>query len=326
VGCLVRFLGGALLLLVAAIGARRILERPAPIPAPVSGEKDFVVDGVRWRSREIPGKGTPIVYVHGLLSTSASWKRALEQASAGHPAIAVDLPGFGFSDRPWPYDYTVAGQAEALLRYLDARELDSVVLVGNSLGGAVCLVAAAARPSRVAALVLVGSASPVSEVPWNFRLLRAPVIGELEMELLIRPVQEFALRYRLFARPERVTQEEVDEDWVPIRVAGTRRAALAAIRSSARGFEGLLSRIRVPTLVLWGKEDKILPSQEGLRLASQIPTARLVVLPDTGHLPQEETPEEFSRAVSGFLREVLPGQVTGRSSRDSETFRVAQSW
>jgi len=304
-GCLVRFLGGALLLVALAIGARRLLERPMAIPAPIAGEKDTLVRGVRWRSREADGTGLPVVFVHGLLSTSASWKRALAPSSAGHPAVAVDLPGFGFSDRPWPHDYTVGGQAEGLLAYLDARRFDRVALVGNSLGGAVCLVAAAARPARVAALVLVGSASPVSSIPWNFQLLRVPVLGEVEMEFLIRPVTEAALRYRLFARGERVTREEVDDDWSSVRVPGTRRAALAAVRSSSRGYEGLLERIRIPTLVLWGKQDRILPPEEGLRLATEIPRARLVVLPDTGHIPQEETPEEFSHAVGQFLEEAL---------------------
>src|SRR5450756_2443615 len=100
-GCLVRLSGVLVLLLVLAILARRVLESPAPIPPPGPGERDTVVNGVRWRSRETPGSGVPVLYVHGLLSTSASWKRALTAASGGRPAVAVDLPGFGLSDRPW---------------------------------------------------------------------------------------------------------------------------------------------------------------------------------------------------------------------------------
>ena len=303
-GCLVRSLGSAVAFLLSAIALRRMLEHPVSIAPPAAGQVDTVVAGVRWRSREQGGAGVPVVYVHGMLSSSTTWKKVLPSASGGRPAVAVDLPGFGFSERPWPYDYTVGGQAQALLAYLDRRGFDRVALVGNSLGGAVCLVVAAARPQRVAALVLVGSASPVSRIPWNFQLLRVPVVGELEMELFVRPMMLFALRYRLFARADRVTDETVDDWWLPIRVPGTRRAALAAVRSSARGFEDLLGRIRVPTLVLWGKEDRILPQEEGLRLSSEIRSARLVVLPDTGHLPQEETPEEFSHAVRQFLEEV----------------------
>jgi pimeloyl-ACP methyl ester carboxylesterase len=304
-GCLVRLAGSLVLLIAVAILARRVLETPSSIPAPGPGEKDTVVDGVRWRSREAPGRGSDtVVYIHGLFSSSATWKRVLSSAAGGRPAVAVDLPGFGYSDRPWPHDYTVAGQAQALLVYLDARNLENVACVGNSLGGAVCLIAAAARPQRFRALVLVDSASHRSRVPWNFGLLRTPVVGEIEMELFARPVMEYALRQRLYARAGRVTRETIDDWWLPIKVPGTRRAALAAVRSSSRGYEDLLERVRAPALVLWGKEDRLLPAEEGLRLSSAIPQARLVVLPETGHLPQEEAPEEFSRAVSGFLDEV----------------------
>jgi pimeloyl-ACP methyl ester carboxylesterase len=301
-GCLVRLTGTLLLLLVIAIAARRTLERAAPIPPPGPGEKDTIVDGVRWRSREVAGHGAEtVIFLHGLFSSSATWKRVLASAAGGRPAIAVDLPGFGYSDRPWPYDYTVGGQAQALLRFLDVRGIERIACVGSSLGGAVCLIAAAARPQSVRALVLVDAASPRARVPWNFRLLRASGIGELEMELFTRPVMEVALRWRLYAHSDRVTAETIDDWWTPIKVPGTRRAALVAIRSSPRGYEDLLEKIRTPALVLWGKEDRLLPPEEGFRLSSSLRDSRLLVLPDIGHLPQEEAPEEFSRAVSQFL-------------------------
>src|SRR5450755_4777595 len=107
------------------------------IPPPPPGHRDTVVDGVRWRSRETPGRGHPVVFVHGLLASSATWQEVLGPASAGRPAIAVDLPGFGCSDRPWPCDYSVNGAARALVAFLDARGIARAALVGNSLGGAV---------------------------------------------------------------------------------------------------------------------------------------------------------------------------------------------
>lgn len=303
-GCLIRTIGFVLIVLALAIAARHLLEPDVPIPPLGSGMRDTVVDGVRWRSRESPGEThrEPVIYVHGWLSSSSTFKRVLSKASAGRPAIAVDLPGAGFSDRPWPYDYTVGGQAEHLLRYLDARRIGRVVLVGNSLGGAVCQVIAAAQPNRVVALVVADSAWPQMRIPIPFRMLRTPVLGEIELELLSRPVFGLTLRHSQYARASRVTEEVVDDWWVPVRVAGTRRAALEAIRTNPRGADGIAKRIAAPTLVLWGREDKLLPSSEGLALSSAISNARFEVLPATGHLPQEETPEEFSRAVSDFLR------------------------
>jgi pimeloyl-ACP methyl ester carboxylesterase len=263
------------------------------------------VSGVRWRSRESAGKGSEtVIFVHGLLASSATWQEVLVLASAGRAAIAVDLPGFGCSDRPWPFDYTVAGQAAALLAYFDARGIGRVVLVGNSLGGATAAVIAAEHPERVAALVLVAPATPDAPLTWPLRLMRAPVIGELALALANRPMVAYGLRHQLFARAGRVAEQAIEDAWFPLTVPGTRRAALAAIRSDPRDYVGLEKRVRVPTLIVWGREDRLLPAREGERLAGSLADARLVVLPDAGHLPQRERPEAFSRAVAEFLSQV----------------------
>jgi pimeloyl-ACP methyl ester carboxylesterase len=299
---LLRFVAACALLLALAIGARRLFETPAAIPPPAPGEKDTVVDGVRWRSREVEGLGdVTVVFVHGLMASSASWSKVLASASGGRPAIAVDLPGFGYSARPWPRDYTYGGQAAALLAFLDRRKIGRTALVGNSLGGATAVAVAAARPSRVAALVLVDTPSSSWEIPWHQRLLRAPVVGELAGEVACRPLFAWGLRHVLFARGNRVAEETVDLYWRPVTVPGTRRAALAAARSTIAGFDRLEAAVRAPTLVLWGREDRLIAAETGLRLSERIPGARLVVLPDAGHMPQEEAPEAFSREVAGFL-------------------------
>lgn len=276
------------------------------IPPPGPGQRDTVVAGVRWRSREVEGRGDSVVFVHGLLASSATWQHVLAPASAGRPAIAVDLPGFGCSDRPWPYDYTVGGEANALLGYLDTRGIGRAVLAGNSLGGAAAALIAAEHPERVEALVLVAPATPDTPIPWPVRTLRIPLLGEIAMALVNRPTVAYGLRHRLFARASRVTGSAIEDAWFPLTVPGTRRAALAAIRSDPRRYLGLESRIRVPALILWGREDRLIPVGEAERLASHIEGSRLVVLPDAGHLPQREQPEAFSRAVANFLAG-LPG-------------------
>src|SRR5262249_29790639 len=106
---------------------------------------------------------------------------------------------------------------------------------------------------------------------------------------------------RMFARPERVTEEVVSDWWDPVPIPGTRRAALAAIRSSPDEYRDASKRIVAPTLAVWGEQDRVLSPSEGLRLSREISGSRLVTIPDAGHLPQEERPAEFARAVESFL-------------------------
>jgi pimeloyl-ACP methyl ester carboxylesterase len=290
-------------LLLLAIAGRRLLEKPATIPPPGSGERDTIVDGVRWRTREVEGdEAEPVVFIHGLIASSKSWEKVIKSAAAGRHAIAVDLPGSGFSDRPWPYDYTVGGQSAHLLRFLEVRGISRAVLVGNSMGGAVALVTAAARRDRVGALVLVDAAWPRAQIPWTIETLRTPLLGEIIMELYTRPVMGWGLRHRLFSDPAKVNDQVLDRYWRPVTVPGTRRAALAGVRSSVSGSDTIMDKIHMPTLVVWGEQDRLLPPDEGRRLAAAIPGSILSILPRAGHMPQEEQPAAFSKAVSEFLR------------------------
>lgn len=283
------------------------------IPPPGPGERDTIVDGVRWRSREVEGVGEPVVYVPGIFASSAVWQDVLGRAAGGRPAIAVDLPGSGYSDRPWPWDYSVPGLTRALISYLDTRGIARAVLVGNSLGGAIVMLAAVERPDRVAALVLVAPATAESRIPWTLSLLRVPIAGGVALGFLSKPLVAWGQRHRLYADPSRVTPRSVDDAWRPMTVPGTRRAAILSIRSPRRPHRGIESRIRVPTLIVWGREDRILSVREAARLASRIAGSRLVVLDGAGHMPQREAPEAFIRAMTEFLEEKI-GRPPGGDS------------
>lgn len=277
------------------------MNRPHAAPPPGPGQRDTLVSGVRWRSREVEGSGTPVVFVHGHLASSATWEDVLRPAAAGHPAIAVDLPGSGGSDRPWPHDYSVGGEARGLVEFLGVRGIARAVLVGNSLGGAAVMAIAAERPERVAALVLVAPATPHAPIAWPFRVLRARPLGEIALALANRPLAAYGLRHFLYGDPSRVTEHVVDDAWRPLAVPGTRRAALRAIRTDPAAFVGIEDRIRTPTLIVWGSRDRVLPPAEAERLRARIPGSRVVVLPGAGHLPQREQPEALARAVAEFV-------------------------
>jgi pimeloyl-ACP methyl ester carboxylesterase len=294
---------GCLLLLagVFAVGLFLILTgRFGPAPAAPAGESVFV-DGVRWHIVE-RGQGSTVILVHGFLSSSFTWHRVLDALANHHHVIAVDLPGFGYSERPARFDYSAPGEAAALLRFLAVRKLEKVTLVGNSMGGAIAMLVAAASPGRVSGVVLVDSATPWTRPILLYRILRLPAAGETAMILLRKPAVAWMLKNRLYADPSRVTDKVIEGWYRPLRLAGTARAALGLIRTRASGYERLPSMIRCRALVIWGAEDRMVPVPDGVRLARELRDATLVVLPATGHLPQEESPGEFLRAVEPFLR------------------------
>lgn len=277
------------------------MTRARIVPPLEPGQRDTLVGGVRWRSREVGGKGTPVVFVHGHLASSATWEDVMRSASTGHPAIAVDLPGSGASDRPSTYDYSVAGQARGLAAFLSLRGIARAILVGNSLGGAEVMVVAADHPDRVEALVLVAPATPRARMVWPIRLMRVWGLGELALALATRRMTAYGLRHWLYGDPSRVTEHVVDDAWRPMAVPGTRRAALQAIRTDPRRYLGLEERVRKPTLIVWGSRDRLLPPAEAERLRARIPASEVVILEGAGHLPQREQPEALARAIAKFV-------------------------
>jgi len=251
----------------------------------------------------------PIVLLHGTSDSLHTWSGWTEALSPERRVIRVDLPGFGLTGPAPDGDYRVERYVEFVRELLDALEVRQCVLAGNSFGGWVSWETALAHPDRVRALVLVDAAGYPLEsqsVPIGFRIARVPVLSRLMRHTLPRGVVESSVR-NTYGDPTRVTDELVDR-YYELTLREGNRAALAQRFAAGRHSPDTarLGAIKVPTLILWGGRDRLIPPHYGERFHRDIAGSRLVVFPGLGHVPQEEDPVATVAAVSAFLREPGP--------------------
>jgi pimeloyl-ACP methyl ester carboxylesterase len=261
------------------------------------------IDGVRLHYQE-KGTGTPLILIHGFTSSVYSWKDVFEPLAKNFHVIAIDLKGFGFSEKP-DGDYTRRAQAVLVRHFLDHLKIDKAWLCGNSMGGEVSLNLALLDPQRVAGLILIDSGGVRVEggslapgylfIPVAGRMLAALA---LTSDRLVRQGLE-----KSFYDPSKITEERVATYYRPLRTRAGQLAALRA-RTQADQFpvESELGKINVPTLILWGANDALIPLPAGRRMNSLIRNSKLTVFENCGHVPQEEMPERVVGEIESFIQ------------------------
>lgn len=261
------------------------------------------LDAAGWRVRYVrAGSGPPLVLLHGFASSVYTWSEVLPALAARHDVVALDLPGFGGTEtRP---TLTAQDLARVVPAVADGLGLGRYDLVGHSLGGAVAAVTAASHPQRVGRLVLVDAAGfnlSAADRPAVVRAVGLVPPAVFELLPLQRPATALGLR-QVFHDDRLVTRERLDEYLAPMVRPGT-AAALRSLLDSRDGLDvpAQVGRIRQPTLVVWGQDDRWIDVSHATRFLSAIPGARVEILGACGHMPQEERPEAFTRAVLGFL-------------------------
>ncbi|MDF3312793.1 alpha/beta fold hydrolase [Rhodococcus sp. T2V] len=254
----------------------------------------------------------PVVLLHGLGATNASMLPVLADLAEDFRVLAPDLPGFGASDAP-AWTYTAEQLFRWLRDFLDAVGAGGAVVIGNSLGGRLALELAMREPDTVDKLVLLCPSpafrrfrqlAPLARW-WPVDVARLPMIG------LPRAVVMAGAK-SMFARPDRVPQPwfeaAVDEFEIAMGYGARRRAALSALINiyleepfGDGGFWERLTTVRTPTLFLWGRRDRLVPSRFARHVSVAVPTAKSVVLPDCGHVPQLELPNVTMGLTRRFL-------------------------
>ena len=251
----------------------------------------------------------PLVLLHGTsasLHTWDGWVRALE---GSHRVIRVDMPGFGLTGPAPDGDYTIDAYVRFVVALLDHYRLERCVLVGNSFGGRVAWETALADPGRVRALVLVDSAGYAIEsqsVPIAFRLAQVPALEPLLSHLTPRVVVEASVT-NVYGDPGRVTPELVDRYYELTLREGNRGALVQRFLQAPAGpGQQRIRDIAVPTLVIWGGRDRLIPAAYALRFKQDVAGSRRVEFPALGHVPHEEDPAATVAAVQAFLASLPP--------------------
>jgi len=253
------------------------------------------------------GSGPALLLIHGLLGYSFSWRFAIPALAQHATVYAIDLLGTGFSDRPRGVDYSFKASAERVLRFMDKTGLASCDLLGTSHGGAVAMIAAAQAPELIRRLILV---DPVN--PWSAHgkrltaFLSNPLIAPLFVHLTpqVRSLQAYYYR-RMFGDPRRIPPDSIEGYRKPMRIPGSYEYALAVTRTWNRDLkelESALPRIaHLPTFLMWGSLDTAVDPASAAQLQRCFSNCRLVMFEGVGHLPYEEAPEEFNRALIEYL-------------------------
>jgi pimeloyl-ACP methyl ester carboxylesterase len=274
------------------------------------------VDGltVHYKDRDKEqGNGEPaLVLLHGFGASLFSWREMMAPLAELGRVVAFDRPAYGLTERPLPGEwegenpYGADAQVALTIGLMDALDVERAVLVGNSAGGTVAMRTALAHPERVTALVLVDPAvyGGGGMVPgWLRPLLDTPQMRRLG-PLIARRIRSWGLDFARSAwhDPTLITAEVWDGYLKPLGAEDWDRALWESTRAARPGdLTERLDELDLPVLVVTGDDDRIVPTQESVRLASELPHADLVVIPNCGHVPHEECPGPFLEAVVSFL-------------------------
>jgi len=311
-----RYLVAGLSGVIAGAVATKLLTRPTDVSWPDS--LDFIynpeyswftrVNGVRIHYQEAGDeKAPPIILIHGFISSNLIWSHVLEPLTQkGFRAIAPDLPGYGYSEKPSDAEYTINEQARSVIGLMDRLGIRKAVIAGASYGGAIAATIGLDYPERVEKLILVGAVTN-DEVKKKF-LLRVsvlPLIGDVATPLFLG--SRWILRKRMEDMYRRM-QRPVNEKMVASRhhLLETANAHRAMVRTARRWSANRIGReaslIRQPTMLVWGDQDDHIPLDDAFRLRDAMPNAKLIVFRNCGHLPPAECPEKFVEAVADFAK------------------------
>ncbi|MFZ5858031.1 MAG: alpha/beta fold hydrolase [Chloroflexota bacterium] len=286
------------------------LEGTVPAEQLADADSKFIeVNGLNVHYKMF-GQGEPVfILLHGFGASLFSWHEVTAPLAEYGTVIAYDRPAFGLTERPMEWEgespYSPQSQVELVIGLMDALGIEKAILVGNSAGGTISMQAALQYPDRVQALILVdpavfaGGGAPA----WTRPILNTPQMNRVG-PLISRQLQARGPEFIELAwhDPSKITPEIMEGYQKPLQAENWDKALwFLTVSSRESGLTERVGELTLPTLVITGDDDRIVPTEQSLKLADELPNAQLVVVPQCGHVPHEEHPELFMQAVTDFL-------------------------
>ncbi len=270
------------------------------------------IGNIKTRYWQAGDSGSTLLLLHGIGCSVLEWARNVDALAAQHRVFAVDLFGFGLTDKPASEDYSIRRHAQFVLDFMTATGIQSAHIAGNSLGGRLALECAIIAPERVATMVLVDPAGMERrETLFDFRLATLPLLGEILTKANTLGMR-MLWRKAFFAPDQFVTPELVATKVTLASQSGAQAAFLKTLRGflDFHGFQpalveqlhAALPSINAPTLVLWGKQDRLVPATHAQALQRSLPNVEVQIWDRCGHAPQIEWADRFNTTTLEFLR------------------------
>ncbi len=256
------------------------------------------------------GRGRPILLLHGFATSSYTWHAIMPELSKNHRVIAIDLRGFGASDKPLDDRYSIQDQAEAVQAFIEQENLRDLTVIGHSFGGGVTLTlalnAGRRRKPRIRNIVLIDTIAYRQPMPIFFRLLQIPMVGDIGMTLVPPELQARQGLRLAYYDPDKITGQDIAEYANTLYSSSARHALTKTIEKLIpENIDEIALRyrtIKLPTLIVWCQQDKVVPVVLGLRLHEEMRSSELALFTHCGHMPQEEKPEDTAAAIQAFLK------------------------
>jgi pimeloyl-ACP methyl ester carboxylesterase len=256
------------------------------------------------------GDRIPVIFIHGFAASFYCWRLNVEPLAVDGPVYAPDLPGFGLSDKPRDYDYSLDGYADFIAAYMDAMGIERAVLVGNSMGGGIAVKTQIRHPDRVEGIVLIDALGYFNNEFYLYRALGTYPLGEILLSCNNRLIMKTILKAKVYRDNAYATREVVDSYVAVNRTENGRRSPVWVLR--AMGAYPVIPteqirQVSAPTLIMWGEKDRILPVSHAELYYRDIEHSELVIFPDVGHMPMEERSETVNNFIRGFIDKISGG-------------------